>query len=498
VWSYNPSAVGKCRLAGRKITLYFSLNDQNRKEIPLRIVARLKLGYYPLPVEQGPLLRARLLFPEAPTAALDPCCGTGAALRALTAASNTTLYGVELDSNRAEAAEASGIQTIQGNAFDVRARVERLSFLYLNPPYDFEVGPRSNERMEKLFLGHTYAWLKPKGVLLMVIPCNAVYDVADTLSTRFTDIAIYLLVGEESEKYNQCAIFGVRHNNNGNDTVRWRQNIHRMMYTPRSLPVLTPEVDRMYSVPPNGNVEIYYTGLPLDEIEDRLVTSNAWKHAVPLLLPKQEVAEGHPLTPLHGGHVGLLTTAGMLNGKIRNAPDPDAHLAHWRPIKHTTTTVEYEDNIEITRTRERFSNEVAIVFVDGRTQILTETKQDEPEVEDGEDSETPEDSAAAAEFAGDDKEDGSCKLFQLGRLTMSRGVQALVVDGFDLGHLLARYKRGEWGDTDQEDIDANNRAVMHDARIFSSYEVPESPDGRIWIITEHDRSSTNVILPSEY
>jgi hypothetical protein len=72
------------------------------------------------------------------------------------------------------------------------------------------------------------------------------------------------------------------------------------------------------------------------------------------------------------------------------------------------------------------------------------------------------------------------------------------MDGFDLGHLLARYKRGEWGDTDQEDIDANNRAVMHDVRIFSSYEVSESPDGRIWIITEHDRSSTNVILPSEY
>jgi hypothetical protein len=161
------------------------------------------------------------------------------------------------------------------------------------------------------------------------------------------------------------------------------------------------------------------------------------------------------------------------------------------------------------------------VFVDGRTQILTETKQDEPELEDGEDSETPEDAAAAAEFEGDNEEDddddwddeaddenvvdverlnspGSCKLFQLGRLTMSRGVQALVVDGFDLGHLLARYKRGEWGDTDQEDIDANNRAVKHDVRIFSSYEVSESPDGRIWIITEHDRSSTNVILPSEY
>jgi tRNA1(Val) A37 N6-methylase TrmN6 len=119
-----------------------------------------------------------------PTAALDPCCGTGAALHALTGESNSTLYGVELDANRAESAKANGIQTIQGNVFDVRARVERFSFLYLNPPYDFEVGPRSNERMEKLFLGHTYAWLKPKGVLLMVIPYTAVHDVSDSRTNR--------------------------------------------------------------------------------------------------------------------------------------------------------------------------------------------------------------------------------------------------------------------------------------------------------------------------
>jgi hypothetical protein len=352
----------------------------------------------------------------------------------------------------------------------------------------------------------------------MVIPCNAVYDVMDTLSTRFKDVAIYRLVGEESEKYNQCAVFGVRHNNNGHETIQWRQNISRMMSYPKSLPVLTPEVDRMYSVPPSGNVEIYYTGLPLDEIEDRLITSNAWKAAVPLLLPKQEVAGGNPITPLHGGHVGLLATAGMLNGKFRKAPDPEAHLAHWRPIKHTTTTVEIEDNMEITRTRERFSNELAIVFVSGKTQILTETKQDEPMVEEGEgaeDSQTPEDATAAVEFEEDDDDvddddadlvevsrlnsPGSCKLFQLGRLTMTRGVQSLVVDGFDLGQLLARYKRGEWGDSDPEDIDSNNLAVKKgDTRIFSSYEVPESPDGRVWIITEHDRSSTNVTLPSEY
>ena len=71
------------------------------------------------------------------------------------------------------------------------------------------MGPRANERMEKLFLGHTYAWLKPKGVLLMVIPCNAVYDVADTLSTRFKEIAIYRLVGEESGMGDEIFLFRI-------------------------------------------------------------------------------------------------------------------------------------------------------------------------------------------------------------------------------------------------------------------------------------------------
>jgi hypothetical protein len=125
------------------------------KEKLLRLAARLKWGYYPLPSEHGPRIRARLVFPESTIYALDPG-GTGAALKAITDKANATLYGVELDADRAEAAGAAGLKMIQGNAFDVRARVERLSLLYLNPPYDFEVGPLANKRMERLFLAHTY------------------------------------------------------------------------------------------------------------------------------------------------------------------------------------------------------------------------------------------------------------------------------------------------------------------------------------------------------
>jgi hypothetical protein len=74
-------------------------------------------------------------------------------------------YGVELDADRARIANANGIETIQGNAFDAIARPESFSLLYLNPPYDSEIGPVANSRMERLFLEHTFPWLAMDGVL---------------------------------------------------------------------------------------------------------------------------------------------------------------------------------------------------------------------------------------------------------------------------------------------------------------------------------------------
>src|ERR1039458_2761921 len=71
------------------------------------------------------MLRARLSFAREGNSAPENCCGTAAALHPLTVDSNTTLYGVELDANRAISARESGIQTIHGNVFDVRARVKR-------------------------------------------------------------------------------------------------------------------------------------------------------------------------------------------------------------------------------------------------------------------------------------------------------------------------------------------------------------------------------------
>ena len=68
-----------------------------------RPIARLKLGYYPLPIEEAHNIRT-LLLPTAPYAALDPCVGDGTALIEITKDTDGHLAGIELDADRAAAA----------------------------------------------------------------------------------------------------------------------------------------------------------------------------------------------------------------------------------------------------------------------------------------------------------------------------------------------------------------------------------------------------------
>ena len=61
---------------------------------------------------------------------------------------------------------------------------------------------------------------------------------------------------------------------------------------------------------------------------------------------------------------------------------------------------------------------------------------------------------------------------------------------------LSRHVRGDWGTLDEEDRNANERALKHGSRLFSAYDSTSSL--RFWIITEHDRSITTVLLPQDY
>ena len=60
---------------------------------------------------------------------------------------------------------------------------------------------------------------------------------------------------------------------------------------------------------------------------------------------------------------------------------------------------------------------------------------------------------------------------------------------------LARHAAGDWGDLCAFDRRQNEVALRDGHRILSSY---GTPAGKVWVITEADRSATIVLLPEEY
>jgi hypothetical protein len=349
----------------------------------MRNVARLKMGYYPLPEAEGVKLRSLLSFTES-ASVIDPCVGQGTALHLVTTDAQVRRYGVELDAERARIASTNGIETTQGNAFDAIARPESFSLLYLNPPYDSEIGSIANRRMEAVFLEHTYRWLVMEGVLILVIPFERLHDCAGILASHFTQLAVLRMTDEESVKYRQIAVLGLRRDVRGTAVENnKRQLLSVGLYGSfLGLPELQPGACPPYSVPPSAESALSYRGLPYDLLEDLLPQSGVWKQAAPLLMPHEDVATGRPITPLHGGHVGLLCTAGLLNGVFGQGDD--RHIARWRSVKHVTTFVEQDGDAEIIHHRERWANELYLVYADGRTLKLTETPAKKEDEADGE------------------------------------------------------------------------------------------------------------------
>ncbi len=175
----------------------------------MRLAGRLKLGFYPLPVNEAERIRIRLQYPDE-FSALDPCVGDGVAFSRLLGESNAHSYGIEIDAYRAEQAAELSIHVLQANTLNVHCPVESVSLLYLNPPYDFEVGQQGNKRLEQVFLEHTYRWLKAKGVLVFVLPRKQLRSCTKLLAEHFVDMRVYRLSEPECVQYDQLVLLALR------------------------------------------------------------------------------------------------------------------------------------------------------------------------------------------------------------------------------------------------------------------------------------------------
>ncbi len=90
----------------------------------------------------------------------------------------------------------------------------------------------------------------------------------------------------------------------------------------------------------------------------------------------------------------------------------------------------------------------------------------------------------------------SKRLFSLGQIVATPGaLELLQKHNMTPMQVLEKHVTGFFGDLCDEDKEANNEAIWNEERILSSYKIG---DEKLWLITEADRSSTTILLSSEY
>jgi hypothetical protein len=87
--------------------------------------------------------------------------------------------------------------------------------------------------------------------------------------------------------------------------------------------------------------------------------------------------------------------------------------------------------------------------------------------------------------------------FKLGQIVSTPGaLNALTEANQTPLEFLARHAAKDWGDVSEEDAHENDLSVRESFRVLSAYRLRTG--GKIWIITEADRSSTCILTPEEY
>jgi hypothetical protein len=85
--------------------------------------------------------------------------------------------------------------------------------------------------------------------------------------------------------------------------------------------------------------------------------------------------------------------------------------------------------------------------------------------------------------------------FPLGDVVITRNASD-ALHPEDVKSCLARHSSGDWGELDKHDLHSNEVALAQGLRLFSAYN--DRARVRFWIITEHDRSVTTILLPDDY
>jgi predicted RNA methylase len=283
----------------------------------MRLEAQAKAGFYPTPSKVADIIKSWIGEKIAgPRRLLDPCCGTGEPAAQIAAAAGCEAYGVELNTERAQAAKAILTKVVAGDLFTVRARPGAFSILYLNPPYDFDA---DDGRTELSFLKHTVPYLTPGGLLLFLLPKTRITNrIARVLSAYFDDLKIRQFPADEFRAFGQIVIAGIK-------KARAAINADVLASLSQIPTVDLPEMQRKefsFSIPAVGrDFFIRSSDFGPEELSEELKASTLGKDPALGLIDEEEQTRAamQPLMPPRKAHLAMLIAAGLINNQILEA-----------------------------------------------------------------------------------------------------------------------------------------------------------------------------------
>ncbi|MCM1194221.1 MAG: DUF6094 domain-containing protein, partial [Acetatifactor muris] len=443
-----------------------------------RLMASVKMGYYPTDIEHVNYLSRGIEFPENITANLfDPCCGCGIALRTLADGNNCNTYGIELDRHRAEEALTRLNRVGFGSYFRSRVSNEAFHLMLLNPPYlSVMTEGGNNTRSEKRFLVDSISHLLYGGLLIYIIPYYRLTpDVCRILCDNFDDLTVWKFMGEEFKRFRQIAVMGIRRKRR--DGSGLAEDFASLALEPEHLPELAELPENRYSLPAREKKVELFKGAEFNvaELAEQLGRSASFSR----LFEKNKLDSDvkRPLLPLNLGQVGLIGGSGLINGLVEcDTP----HIIKGRIVKENN--VNREENLnskgDLTSTTVYETRSNKMIF-----NLLT-----------------PQGFLSLSDYGGEeteDKKDGRSgnSYVPLGRVVITPHAQDILA-GMDINAALARHQSGDWGEVSKSDWMANNNALKSGGRILSAYTA--NGGKTFWIITEADRSHTTVLMPDDY
>ena len=319
----------------------------------MRLAGQDKMGYYPTPPRVVELLRDLLAFPEAPFAALDPCCGTGEALALLVRGTEARSYGVEIHVGRYGLARGVLHRAALGAFEGSRVAMESFSLAFVNPPYDWEAGEGTplGQRKERRFLWLSLMRLRAGGILVFIIPQGSLRFTYDMLARHLDNVTLMRFPDDEFSRFRQVVAVGIRRER----ALPQGPNEAELRAAARAeLAELGDLKDRRYSIPPTpdgvdaGRVSPFL-GAEVTEADAReaLAQSTALTRFAELMV-RARGEEGmtgtkRPPLPPHKGHHALLLAGGAMNGLVGSGPD--AHVVKGG-VRRVTIEGDTEETVE--------------------------------------------------------------------------------------------------------------------------------------------------------